>query len=511
MNRQKDIVSSFLKGALLAAFLIIFGLVLFGKNILTAKFKIPNYILFVLGMAVLIACTRWMKFRRPFYLSRKRENLYLLVASFLLFLIQAFVTYHIIFRTSWDVAAVWYGSHWVAMGDAAGIRQMSEYFSIYPNNLLLTFIFSAILKFNMLLGEPFSNGGLLLALIQCAILNFTGVLLFKCAKRFVSERSCWCIYVVYAFLIALSGWMVLPYSDGMGVVFPSLFLYLYLRYSEHQGSGLQYVYILLLAVIGVVAYHIKPYAVIVLIAELIIEIIERIKKQAKERKLYIGKWVLSIGIIVVGIAGSSFVVSSLTHSMGFEIDEQREMSIPHYLMLGANVQTWGGYSDEDLEFGSELNDKKLRNDAELEQFVERLRDMGISGYIELFLHKAAKNYLDGTYSWRSAESFYTEIYPSRGAISDLLRSVYYGFGNLYPYYAVLRQFVWLMVLLLMPFAVLRRNPLNKNEKVLSLSILGLMIYLQIFEAQARYVFVFVPLFLILAFIGYRRLRDWKKL
>lgn len=33
-----------------------------------------------------------------------------------------------------------------------------------------------------------------------------------------------------------------------------------------------------------------------------------------------------------------------------------------------------------------------------------------------------------------------------------------------------------------------------------------MLYLQIFEAQARYVFVFVPLFLILEFIGSINLR-----
>ena len=44
------------------------------------------------------------------------------------------------------------------------------------------------------------------------------------------------------------------------------------------------------------------------------------------------------------------------------------MGIPHYLMLGVNVDSWGGYSDEDLEFGKELGSKELRNQAELEEF-----------------------------------------------------------------------------------------------------------------------------------------------
>lgn len=59
---------------------------------------------------------------------------------------------------------------------------------------------------------------------------------------------------------------------------------------------------------------------------------------------------------------------------------------------------------------------------------------------------------------------------------------------------------------MIPFAALTKRRLEAKEKVLMLSVLGLMLYLQIFEAQARYVFVFVPLFLILEFIGSINLR-----
>ena len=81
------------------------------------------------------------------------------------------------------MAAVWYGSHWAASGDMAGVQEMSEYYSIYPNNLFLVYLLSRILKLNMLMGSPVSNGGLLLALAQCAVMNVSGIVLFKCAKR----------------------------------------------------------------------------------------------------------------------------------------------------------------------------------------------------------------------------------------------------------------------------------------------------------------------------------------
>lgn len=501
-----DILSFALKVSLILVFLFIYGLLLFGRNVLTVEYVIPNFALFFIVGVFALLLIKLINLRHPLTMSRKKENILLGMVSILVLTVQAFLVYHIIFRTSWDVAAVWYGSHWVALGDVAGIQEMSEYYSIYPNNLLLVYIFSRILKLNMMLGNHISNGGLLLAWVQCAVINVSGAILFKCAKRFVSIRASWCAYVLYTILIGLSGWIVLPYSDGMGVIFPVLLLYLYIRCKECGKQSSKYLYVLSLFIIGTIAYHIKPYTVIVLIAEVIIEGITFLKVIRKQNIYGVKRIVYTSVIAIAGMICSLILITESTHSMGFTIDEEREMGIPHYLMMGANIDTWGGYSDQDLEFGKNLNDKKLRNKEEMKEFATRIADMKLNGYAELFAHKAAKNFLDGTYSWRSAESFYAEIYPSRGGICEVLRSWYYGFGNLYKYNAVIRQFLWILILLLAPFAVVSGKPLISREKVLVLAVLGLMLYLQIFEAQARYVFTFVPLYIILALMGEKEIK-----
>lgn len=505
-QNKKDFISGALKILLLLTFLFIYGLLLFGSSILTVQFMLPNYLLFIIATLILLLMIHFAKFRRPMTMSRRAENICLGIVSVLILGIQAFITYNIIFRTSWDVAAVWYGSHWVAEGDAAGMQEMSEYYSIYPNNLLLVYIFSGILKLNTALGNHISNGGLLLALVQCVVMNVSGIFLFKCAKRFVGLRSCWCIYFMYVVLVGTSGWMVLPYSDGMGVIFPVLFLYLYLRCKECQKQAYRYGYVLVLFAVGAVAYHIKPYTVIVLIAETVIEWIEWMVRFWGRQNIRWKTSILTALAALAGLLGSAFVVSQATHSMGFAIDAEREMGIPHYLMLGANVNSWGGYSDEDLEFGKDLNSKELRNQAEFEEFKSRLRNMGLTGYAELFAHKAAKNYLDGTFGWKNGESFYVEKYPSRGKICDLLRSWFYESGELYSYNALIRQFLWILVLIMIPFAAIHKRRLQNIQKVLILSVLGLMLYLQIFEAHPRYIFVFVSLFLILSFVGINNLK-----
>lgn len=500
-NKRCDIGSSVLKGLLLGFFVLIYFILLFGGKDLSAKFMAPNYLL-LLGIAVIwIFIVRYVRFPVMPCMSNKMETLCLCSLSVLVLGLQVIISYNIFFRTGWDVTAVWYGSHWVAIRDIDGIQNMSEYFSIYPNNLLLVYLFSCVLKLNLFLGSPISNGGLLLALVQCGVMNFSGIVLFKCAKRFVGQHASWCVYFFYVILIDLSGWMVLPYSDGIGIIFPVTFLYLYLRSKECLNSTRKYLYIFLLFALCVVAYHIKPYTIIVLISIIIIETVYSLIKIKQGIKF---SWSSNAIVVFVAMAGflcSFFLTSQLIHSIGFTIDDGREMGISHYLMMGLNENSWGGFSEEDFKFSDAIYGKELKRQSELEMAKSRLSEMGVTRYVNLVIHKFAKDYLDGTFGWGRTKNFYMEVYPSRGIISDILRSWYYGYGTLFIYNALIRQFLWVGVLTFVPLSILSNKSLNTIEKVLICSILGLAVYLQLFEAQARYVFVFVPLFLIAASMG----------
>ena len=509
-NQKRDLISGIMKVTLAASFVFLLVLLLIGENISNTSFIISNRILFLIAVLVVTGiCAlrvrvkgKWIGF------IVKHENLCVIMVSAILLMVQLVIVYETIFQTSWDVAAVWYGSHWAALRDIDGITEMSEYFSIYPNNLFLVFIFSSILKLNMVLGEPISNGGMLLAMVQCLLINVTGVLVYKCARNYAGIAASWGIYLFYAILIGTSGWIVLPYSDGMGIIFPTLLIYLYIRFKHCMTGKGKYLYWAALFVVGVVAYHVKPFTVIVLIAVMLIELIRCfIKLLDKSCQKRVKSWVICGIIMVLGVLLCTGIISSVNHSLGFRLDRERELGIPHYLMMGVNRDTWGGYSYDDMEFGREEK-KEERNREELKEFSRRIHEMGLSGYGELFVHKASKSFLDGTFGWGTNESFYTEIYPIRGnSLCEILRSWYYGFESLYPYNAVIRQLLWIIVLILVPFAAYKKSILRDDEKVLFLAVLGFMLYLQIFESHARYVFVFAPLFMILAFIGGKTLRE----
>ena len=499
-----------LKSLILLTFIFIYGILLLGDNITTVHFLFPNcVVLLAILIAVLLIRKCKITKKRAVFILERHENACLLLFSLTVLAVQFLITYNIIFQTSWDVAAVWYGAHWAEMGDATGLLEMSDYYSIYPNNLLLVYIFSMILRLNRMLGEPISNGGLLLAFIQCGVVTFSGAVMFKCAKRFVGVRARWGAYLLYVFLIALSPWIVLPYSDGMGIVFPVLFLYLYLRCKEHSGNIGKIVFVFILFALAVIAYHIKPYSVIVLIAVSLVEGVEwLIRIVHRESHIKIINIIVAV-VALFALFSSSALIYYLNHSMGFKIDEERRMGISHYLMIGANENSLGGFSDGDLEFSESLYDKKDRTKAELTEFRDRIHSMGIIGYAKFFTLKAAKNFCDGTFGWGTDESFYTEVYPSRGKASDLLRSLYYGYGELYPYHAAIRQCLWIFVLITIPFVALTVESFDVRKKVLALAVWGFILYLQIFESHARYVYVFAPLFLIMSAIGVSSLQQRK--
>ena len=509
-SQKRDLISGILKVTLAASFVFLLGVLLIGERISNTSFIISNRILFIIAvLAVTGICAlrvpmkgKWTGF------IAKHENLCVMMVSVVLLMVQFVIVYETIFQTSWDVAAVWYGSHWAALGDIDGMIEMSEYFSIYPNNLFLVFIFSSILKLNIVLGEPISNGGMLLALVQCLLINATGILVYKCARNYAGIAASWGIYLFYVILTGTSGWIVLPYSDGMGIIFPTLLLWLYIRFKHCTAGKRKYLYWTALFVVGVVAYHVKPFTVIVLIAVMLIEFIRCfIKVSDKPCQERVKSWVIYGMIMVLSVLLCSGIISRVNHSLGFKLDRERELGIPHYLMMGVNRDTWGGYSYDDMEFCKDKT-KEERNREEWKEFSGRIHEMGLSGYGELFVHKASKSYLDGTFGWGTNESFYTEIYPVRGnSLCEILRSWYYGFESLYPYNAVIRQLLWIIVLLLVPFAAYGKSVLRDDEKVLFLAILGFMLYLQIFESHARYVFVFAPLFMILAFIGGGNMRE----
>ena len=57
----------------------------------------------------------------------------------------------------------------------------------------------------------------------------------------VGIKLAWIGYFLYFVLIGLSGWILIPYSDSTGLVFPLIIFYIYVRLKETENKKVKYI------------------------------------------------------------------------------------------------------------------------------------------------------------------------------------------------------------------------------------------------------------------------------
>lgn len=148
------------------------------------------------------------------------------VFSVILFLAQIFFVYNYYFYTDWDVAELIDFSDLLVHHKE--ISDYKWYFSRYPNNLFLAFIFSSLRLICHTLGMHAREYFAILA-FQCLLSTLTGFILFQTLLTlFDNIYIPFLGYILYVFLTGLSPWVSIPYSDSMALIFPSLIIYIYI-------------------------------------------------------------------------------------------------------------------------------------------------------------------------------------------------------------------------------------------------------------------------------------------
>ena len=161
------------------------------------------------------------------------------------------------------------------------------------------------------------------------------------------------MYILYTLIVGLSPWVSIPYSDAIGLFFPTMIYYLYIYRNKHKNSLVVWMNIAVFTWIG---YKIKPQVVILFIGIVLIEILSFIKEKTVYKKTIIG--------ILLGIIIAEFGVNTLISKVPLTIDENQSFGIEHYFMMGMNSDAMGVYSDEAVHFSSSFLSKELRNKAD---------------------------------------------------------------------------------------------------------------------------------------------------
>lgn len=431
------------------------------------------------------------------------------VFTLLLFAGQCFLCYNIFFLTGWDAEALRTAAAIVASGDGEKVSALIPYFSIYPNNLFLVYVSALILRINSLLGLfDGQYATMCLVLINCVINSAACYLVYKTAALFLEKRYALVGYFLSVLLFGISPWSVIFYSDSVGLIIPILAFYLYVKPAVKTPQA--YLYRAAAILISVIGYFIKPQCAIMLIAIVGMECIPLLSKFEKKKLKKPAIMVFSILFCFLLISQSIHWVSG---SIGLELDQERTFGLPHFLMMGLNEERNGVYLQEDVDFSNSFPTANARAFGNIKRFAKRLLEMGPIRLGKHLGRKVLAVFNDGTFAWSFEGEFYKEMPAGPNTpISHFLKSVYYNGGTWHPHFSTLAQSVWLLVLSLSFLSCFKKHPDThaKALRILWLSIVGIFLFHLLFEARARYLYVFAPVFCLLASLGAKTLVQFVK-
>lgn len=425
----------------------------------------------------------------------KENIIYFLTVA--LFLLSTYIISNIYFTSGWDSNIIIKNARYLSTENYKACN--TYYYSNYPNNLFVTGVYSLLFKINSLFGIQ-HNEELFVAYIQAALMSVTGLLLFKIVKSISKPSVAYIAWAVFVLHIGLSPWIGIIYTDASGLILPTTLLYIYFKTQNNSYSILKWSSIGALVYFG---YKIKPQIAIVGIAIMIVDLLQLWKLFSLDKlKNSLKNYAALVLAFVISLTVYSGVISP---AIKIEIDSNKTFSIIHFVKMGLNSETDGAYLLSDVEFSRECETQKERKAENLKVIRERLSDYGVGGFAKHTIKKTLVNYGDGTYAWSREGNFYNITRKDVNEFSaPLLKSIFYKGGKYYNYFITFQQFVWVNILfcsLGIGLYYIFKKKVNPIISVMVLSLIGLTIFSTVFEARARYLFIYTPFYVMVAVLG----------
>lgn len=410
-----------------------------------------------------------------------------IVLFFVVLVIQMYIFSSIMFKTGWDSMFI--------LDDATALRDgyidliSFDYYEIYPNNTLLFAIYYGIACFLKVFGITAKKYVILnIVLINSVISNIACLLVYRIVSKHTNNTLALISYILSIILIALCPWNVVCYSDELALIIPVLVLYIY-DFVDNK-----YIKVIAVSLLCFLGYSLKPQSIIVVIAIIIINILNINRKNLKE---LICK--LVIGLLIVFIC--SLIKDNAIRQLGFTKDSNKELGLSHFVMMGLNRDSYGAYNQMDADSSINCETKYDRNNYNLKLINQRLDSFdNVFDYIDFVSKKIVVTFNDGSFSWGKEGDFYVKDYSFNLPLSNVLKEYFYNDGSMYHIYVNLVQVMWFIVLIGCMFAVFVKD---KEDVIFVLitSLVGVVLFQLIFETRARYLYVNLPLFLIMSMIS----------
>lgn len=483
-------------------FIVLLVLMEFGRyavDVFPLHYQLPNSWLALIGLGTILLLFLMIYCARNLSQIFCKKSIYIIwgiIYALIIFTAQMYLCKCIYFYTTWDVGMMQSAADVIVSGGSiqdwilqSGDEFSKNYFNAYPNNIFLTAVFAGIKNLSAFLGFTDSYFPTIVIGVLCIDVSilFTVLTVWK----MTCNRKVTCLTVIISTLfLGFNPWILVPYSDVYSILFLSIIMYFYCSLKKEKKGYASWIGIGIAASIGI---KIKPTVAIALFAIIIIEILGCNRHKIKE---LVAKAVILAGCFAVVFS----LINSLNHAIYVERNPDAQMTAYHYLMMGANEETYGSYYGEDRELSWGISDPQKRKETQIEVWRQRIREKGIWGTVKFYVEKLVIANGDGSFSWKWEGNFFGEYRGLNSEFAKKLQSFYYVEDNKMMYNIL--QSIWMSLqILVCVFAVLFRYR-KKEEIFLAITLLGINLFLMLFEVRARYLFLFIPYYITAAMLGF---------
>jgi putative flippase GtrA len=377
-----------------------------------------------------------------------------------------------------------------------------QYFQMYPNNVFLTLVmwkFLAVFHVVGITGPPAAYYAALVA-VNSAALTVGALLTFLVARRLGGLRVGLLALVPTTVFIVVSPWVGTVYSDTLGLLFPILIAYLSL---VAEGSPTQRRRLVWWGVIGIVTavgYELKPTIVFALVAVVLVLLVRTRVRERGLRSLAAPVTAVLASFVMLGVVHLGLgAVEAHSGTVPFVLaDNSKAFPLTHFLKMGSHGL--GGYDDDDVRATAAVPTEAGRFQAGVTGYIENVEAQGPVGYADFLGAKAIRILGDGTFfQWQEGGQTSLPFLVDNGP-ARMVQGVYGPAGAAHAALVDVWQTFWFAVLALLavPLFVRSRTLFGDQATALRVGLLGLVVFLLLFEGRSRYLYLYVPFFIVLA-------------
>lgn len=386
----------------------------------------------------------------------------------------------------------------------------THYFALNPNNIPLLCGLGALFGFLHRLGlDDFLTAASLLS----AVLLWCAQLLTYLAADLLYGKRFALITLIFTFiLINCSPQVATIYTDTLALVFPVAILYFSLRLARAQRLVTRAAFSAVIGFVAMIGILLKPTVAIALIAVALTGLLWLLS--AKQPWSKRGAVAASVVPLVIAMGLTYFGFQSAENAMRilpFPAASANAGGPPpaHFVAIGMqttqynNRTEYGGYDRKQAEAMASLPTLAQRNDYSIQSIKHTLSSYGPLGYLRFLALKMNWILSDATFYAYGEGTNDQVVFADHSRLAGAIRSFLFVGGRNYSLLGNTSQVFWLALLLLIGAqAVLtwvRGKVLLRLEvTLLRLMVAGNILFVLIFEGRSRYLYLYVPCFVVLS-------------